>query len=858
MTASQSGVFNLQQFSDIGGPLVAGRLYTYASGTTTQKTVYTDASGLVPHTYTSDGSGGLYIALNSRGELPAPVYLTGGAYDFALKRADGSTVWTRNAEGMATSLFYPSGIGAVPCPLQEKMLEFPSVRDFYSPSDGADYSPAFRRALDHNALTGVKIFVPAGVYNLLTWTTYSASYVVFEGSGFETTRIIGPTTVGVHFVKMSGGVCDLEGISFEKFDQVVYSDAAYSILRVHRCKGYRNRSNFARAADVTDFPLSKINRIMLTENYIEKSGGFQLHGACDSAIASLNQGVNIGRDSSVWSGNLYQTFFISIGDTDNNNSSVAQELTKNVSITGNVAVGMYNTTPDGTFNTTNAIQVSAINATLTGNAISGMDAADRGNNEAIYCKAQSYVIQANAISGSKTNSTCIAIKGSLTNSGPMQRKSIVSQNTIRSTDGLCSNGITMFNGTFCDISENQIDGMSLDSVKVFGDPYGVNVMNNSISNNSGTSAIVFATGSISNCKVTGNTIDGMTATTGNMRPIIITSNPRQLSKITVTAGGSGYTSTPTVTISGGGGSGTAQATISGGVVIGIQVNGSDTAFTSVPTVSITGGGGSGASATAIISTGAINNLFIGDNTVYWSPVNTLSSACGVFIQSDSAASSSSGNIQIKNTNLIADSSASAASIQGINLFSPTAGWARDVFINDLNMEVPDITKCRPVNFNSSSDIPSQGSNYTSFDINGVSVNGMRKRILSRFNLDEKGFTAVVPLSGLAVGSIFIGNIPYSVLTMHALAFTAAVPTSGTSSATIGISIGGSGQFNVLAATSVKSFAANSFKACIPDGTATNAKRSFVSSGLVPVYLEVGIEALTGGRITIVAQTEQIA
>ncbi len=98
MTASLSGVFSLQEFTDAGVLLVGGRLYTYTAGTTAFKTAYTDAAGLVPHTYTSDGLGGQYIALNARGELPAPLYLATGSYDICLKRADGSTAWTRQAD----------------------------------------------------------------------------------------------------------------------------------------------------------------------------------------------------------------------------------------------------------------------------------------------------------------------------------------------------------------------------------------------------------------------------------------------------------------------------------------------------------------------------------------------------------------------------------------------------------------------------------------------------------------------------------------------------------------------------------------------------------------------------------------
>jgi microcystin-dependent protein len=98
MSATQPGEFNPQEFTDLGDPLIGGRLYTYVFGTTTHKTAFTDAAASVAHTYTADGLGGQYIAFNARGELPAPLYLTTGSYDLALKRADGSTVWTRRAD----------------------------------------------------------------------------------------------------------------------------------------------------------------------------------------------------------------------------------------------------------------------------------------------------------------------------------------------------------------------------------------------------------------------------------------------------------------------------------------------------------------------------------------------------------------------------------------------------------------------------------------------------------------------------------------------------------------------------------------------------------------------------------------
>ena len=192
--ASVPGLFNIQQFTD-GGLLASNyRLYTYVQGTTTLKTAYTDIAALVPHTYTSDGGGGSYIALNARGELPAPLYLDIGAYDIALKRTDGSTVWTRRADPSGASgefnfsLTYlagtvgkwlqdlalstgatfigliASGTGAVLRTLQSKARDFVSVKDFGALGDAVtNDAPAIKVSLDSGA--GL-ITMPDGDYKL--------------------------------------------------------------------------------------------------------------------------------------------------------------------------------------------------------------------------------------------------------------------------------------------------------------------------------------------------------------------------------------------------------------------------------------------------------------------------------------------------------------------------------------------------------------------------------------------------------------------------------------------------------------------------------------------------------------------
>ena len=80
--------------------------------------------------------------------------------------------------------------------------------------------------------------------------------------------------------------------------------------------------------------------------------------------------------------------------------------------------------------------------------------------------------------------------------------------------------------------------------------------------------------------------------------------------ITVTAGGSGYTTVPTVAVTAppaGGGQATATATILGGAVTAITIVNPGNSYVVAPPVAITGGGGTSATATAVMSTGEVSN-----------------------------------------------------------------------------------------------------------------------------------------------------------------------------------------------------------------------------------------------------------
>lgn len=86
-----------QFFDDNGATLTGGLLYTYAAGTTTPLTSYSDSTGATPNANP--------IVLDSAGRVSGEVWLTTGSnYKFVLKTSAGVTIWTNdNIAGVPAS-----------------------------------------------------------------------------------------------------------------------------------------------------------------------------------------------------------------------------------------------------------------------------------------------------------------------------------------------------------------------------------------------------------------------------------------------------------------------------------------------------------------------------------------------------------------------------------------------------------------------------------------------------------------------------------------------------------------------------------------------------------------------------------
>lgn len=121
----------------------------------------------------------------------------------------------------------------------------------------------------------------------------------------------------------------------------------------------------------------------------------------------------------------------------------------------------------------------------------------------------------------------------------------------------------------------------------------------------GSFSVMGCKAEISNAQIPGATIQ--TPGLGN-EPMNAVSNLSSISKdegriisITVTDGGTGYTTAPTVSITGGGGTGaTAVAEVVAGEVVSVTITNPGSGYTSAPTISFTGGGGMDAAATATV------------------------------------------------------------------------------------------------------------------------------------------------------------------------------------------------------------------------------------------------------------------
>lgn len=156
--------------SNVGLPLIGGKIYTYAAGTSTPKLTYTDSAGTIPQTNP--------IILNARGEPSSAIYWS-GSYKVEVRDALDNLIYTVDnynadpfgvsafvaslASSIGSSLigFIQSGAGAILRTVQSKLRERVTVEDFGAVGDGVtDSTTAILNAKNRVATGGVLEFGP--------------------------------------------------------------------------------------------------------------------------------------------------------------------------------------------------------------------------------------------------------------------------------------------------------------------------------------------------------------------------------------------------------------------------------------------------------------------------------------------------------------------------------------------------------------------------------------------------------------------------------------------------------------------------------------------------------------------------
>ena len=190
MTTYISPQPKLQFLDNNGVPLSGGKVYTYAAGTTTPLTTYTDFTG---NTANSNP-----VILDSRGECS--IWLGTSSYKFKLTTSTDVEVWTVDNISVLTSsaniTFVESGTGAVTETVQAKLrLGYVYPEDFGAAGDGTTNDTT---ALQNAINTGRDVYLAAGkTYLHTTALSVTTNYQWLGGPGvLKTSGAINSVNVG--------------------------------------------------------------------------------------------------------------------------------------------------------------------------------------------------------------------------------------------------------------------------------------------------------------------------------------------------------------------------------------------------------------------------------------------------------------------------------------------------------------------------------------------------------------------------------------------------------------------------------------------------------------------------------------
>jgi len=217
MATSISTPPKLQFFAADGTPLVGGKLYSYAAGTTTPLATYTSSTGGTANTNP--------VILDSRGE--ANVWFGTGQYKLKLTSATDVDIWTvDNLNGVNQNVldvfsassgssligYTQGGTGAVATTVQAKLRQTVSVKDFGAVGNGTtDDTAAIQLALNNSG----SIYFPAGTYKISSALTITISDTSIRGEGLNT--IIATNSLTADIFTLGDGTNPIYGLAFSDF-----------------------------------------------------------------------------------------------------------------------------------------------------------------------------------------------------------------------------------------------------------------------------------------------------------------------------------------------------------------------------------------------------------------------------------------------------------------------------------------------------------------------------------------------------------------------------------------------------------------------------------------------------------------
>lgn len=335
MTTMLSPSPKLQFFASSGDLLVGGKLYTYAAGTTTPLTTYTDSSGSTANTNP--------IILDSRGE--ANVWLGSGAYKFKLTTSTDTEIWTvdnitsidafiaslAGATGSSLVGYTPSGTGAVTTTVQAKLRQTLSVKDFGATGDGTtDDTTAFQNAL--TAAAGKSLYVPNGTYLCTGLTIYSGTNMYGDS----------PTTSIIKAKGTLGSTTPLLKNPNQSGTAYSYTDVGITLRNIR----FDGNNLGSRTAELVSF--GKVNDLHIDncQVYNVQYIGLALAGCLSVTVTNCtftecgSDSVIVEGGAALWmgpAGDTTKAFDVSVSDSsfNNNNWSAMYANGDRLSIIGN-------------------------------------------------------------------------------------------------------------------------------------------------------------------------------------------------------------------------------------------------------------------------------------------------------------------------------------------------------------------------------------------------------------------------------------------------------------------------------------------------------------------------------------------